>query len=500
MQIPQAAIESEICKRSFYDFFVRAWHVLEPNRELITNWHLEYLCSVAEEEVRRIAHGRQKDHDYLVNMPFRAAKSMIFSVMLQPWAWIEYPHLRFTTVSYSAELAVAHSNKSVKLMKSDWYQERFGGSFNMKSDVGGQSKLKETERYFENDQGGYRFVSSITGGSTGYGGDINIADDILKAQESESEARRKEANKFWGETYPSRVSDFDSSVFFLIMQRLHDNDPTGYSLEKQKEAEEDNFFHINIPARDNGKVKPRALQRFYDDGLFFPARFSERVLKKFESPAGIGIRASNAQLHQDPQKPGGNLFQESWFVKLERKDMPRRREYSKIIRAWDTAFTENEKNSACAFVEMGYLDGAVYVLDFGFKWVEFPDQIRFISRSPEDVLHKIEAKASGKSSAQVLKDANIPCAEIEIAATDKRARGNAISIHIEGGNVYIPSWLWEGFLNDSRQGILKFPEGSHDDLGDAFVLGITDLLGIPDNLDRKQLDSILEEESAHVFH
>lgn len=494
-----APITRAICKRSFYKFFQRAWEVLEPNRPLVDNWHIEYLCDVAEYEVRRIAEGRKKEKDYLINMPFRSGKSMIFSVMLQPWAWINYPWLRFTTVSYSAPLALAHSNKSQKLMNSDWYRTHFGDSFKLKSDIGGQSKLKETETYFENDKGGFRFVSSTTGGSTGYGGDINIADDILKAQEAESEAAREKANKFWSETYRSRVSDFDSSVFIMVMQRLHDADPTGYSLQKQAETDEENYQHINIPARDNGQINPKALARFYEDGLFDPVRFSREIIRKLESPTGIGIRAANAQLHQDPQKPGGNLFQESWFIKVARKEMPRRRKFQKIIRYWDTAFTEDEKNSACAFVEFGLLKGRVYLLNYGFDWLEFPDQIAYIKRSPADVLHKIEAKASGKSSVQVLKRANVPAKEVEIEAKDKRARGNAISLHIEGGNVYIPEWLWDGFLNDNRQGILKFPDGSHDDLGDAFVLGITDMLGIPRRLDRENLDRMLEDESHHVF-
>lgn len=500
MAVNRKAITRELCKRRFYHFFKRAWHILEPARPLVDNWHLEYLCNVAEDEVRRIAEGRKKEHDYLVNMPFRSAKSMIFSVMLQPWAWIEYPWLRFTTVSYSAPLALSHSNKSQKLMRSDWYQEHFGDSFNLKSDIGGHSKLKETETYFENDRGGYRFVSSVTGGSTGYGGDINIADDILKAQEADSEASRDKSNTFWSETYRSRVSDFDSSVFFLIMQRLHDNDPTGYSLQKQEEAGEDRYFWINLPARDNGKIHPKPLQRYYQDGLFFPERFSHEVIAKLESPAGIGIKAANAQLHQDPVKPGGNLFQEGWFVKIPRGAMPKRRQYDKIIRAWDTAFTDDEKNSALAFVELGLYEGRVYVINYGYEWLEFPDQIKFMEASPMDVLHKVEDKASGKSSVQTLKRAGVPARAVPIEAKDKRARGNAISIHIEGGLVCVPEYLWNGFMNDSRQGILKFPEGTHDDLGDAFVLGITDLLGIPRNLDRDQLDSILEEESGHIFN
>lgn len=494
----QRAVEARLCKNSYYEFFKLAWHIIEPNRPLVDNWHIKYLCDVAEDEVRRIAAGEPKEHDYIINIPFRALKSQIFAVMLQPWAWIEFPWLRFTTVSYSAGLALNHSNKSQKIMSSDWYKRRFGSSFKLKSDVPGATKLKETETYYENDQGGFRFVSSVTGGSTGYGGDINIADDLLKAQESDSEAARKKANHFWGDTYPSRVSDFDKTVFFLIHQRLHDNDPTGYSLQAMEEGDAEKFYHINIPAEDIGNIKPRGLRAFYRDGLFFPERFSRKVIEDFKKPTGIGLRSANAQLNQKPQKPGGNLFQEQWFVKVPRRKMPRRKHFDRIYRYWDTAYTEDEKNSACAFVEMGIIKGQVYILNYGYKWVEFPDQIEWMSNSPPDLLHKIEAKASGKSAAQTLRRNNINAAEIEIEGGDKRARGNSISLHLEGGRVSIPEYHWEGFLNDARQGILKFPDGTHTDLGDAFVIGITDLLGVPE-YDPEDLDKIIEQEPAHVF-
>lgn len=495
----KAALERQLCKNSFYEFFKLAWHIIEPSRELKDNWHIKYLCDVAEQEVRRIAAGLPKEHDYIVNIPFRALKSQIFAVMLQPWAWIDYPWLRFTTVSYSSGLSLNHSNKSQKIMSSRWYRERFGDSYKLKSDIGGASKLKETETYFENDQGGFRFVSSVTGGSTGYGGDINIADDLLKTQEADSEAARKKANTFWGDTYRSRVSDFSESVFFLIMQRLHDNDPTGYSLSSMEEGNKSQYFHINIPAEDIGNIKPVGLRAFYKNGLFFPERFTRKVIDDFKSPSGIGLRAANAQLNQDPVKPGGNLFQERWFVRVSRSEMPKRKKFDRIRRYWDTAFTEDEKNSACAFVELGYYKGDVYILNFDYKWVEFPEQMEWMQSSPKDVLHKIEAKASGKSAAQTLRRNKINATEVEVEGGDKRARGNAISLHIEGGRVHLPDYLWDSFLNDPRQGILKFPDGSHDDLGDAFVIGITDLLGVP-TYDPKDLDKLIEQESAHVFH
>lgn len=497
MRFDHRAITREICQRSYYDFLKRAWDIVEPSREYVDNWHIEYLCNIAEDEIRRIAEGRPKTYDYIVNMPFRSGKSHIFSVFLQPWAWINYPWMRFTNLSYSSGLSMNHSNKSQKLMLSDWYQDHFGDIFALKSTARSKEKLKETEGYFENNHGGFRFVSSIQGAATGFGGDVNVADDILKAQDVISEAIRNKANDFWQTKYPSRVSDFSRSVFFLIMQRLHDDDPAGNSLQRQAQSDIKKYFHINIPGEDIGNVKPKALKSFYKGGLFFPERFGRKELDILKSESGIGLRSYMAQVNQHPRKMGGNLFQDNWFPGINVEDLPPRQHFEIICRYFDTAYTENEKNSATAYVELGLFKGYVYVLGYDFRWLEFPEQIKWMAEYDGPI--KIEAKATGKSAGQSLRRAGISAIELEIPHTDKRSRANAISFHTESKRVIILNHLRDGFLNDIQQGILKYPEGSHDDLGDAFVLGITDLLGLPTHLDRENIDNILDTEYSHVY-
>lgn len=497
MYVIDKAITREICRRSFYEFFKEAWHVIEPNQKLTDNWHIGYLCDIAQEEVERIDRKEKKEHDYIINMPFRSAKSLIFSVMLHPWAWIDYPWMRFTTTSYNYSLASVQSNKSQKIIDSDWYQNLFGGSFNLRSHVRGKSKLKETEGFYENDKGGYRFVSSISGGSTGYGGDINIGDDLLNAQDAHSPAKRKISNRFWGSTYKSRVQDFDMSVFFLVGQRVHVDDPTGNSLTKQIEDKSQAYFWVNLPAENIGNIHPKQLEKYYENGLFFPKRFSREVLDKFKSPTGIGLKDYNTQINQDPVASGGNLFKREWFKMVSRDQIPKERHFDKIIRYWDTAYTEKEKNSACAFIELGLIKGKVYVLDLDFRWVEFVKQILWMAEY--DGYSKVEAKASGKSSVQVLKHLEMKAEEIEIDGGDKTARGNSIAPHVENGAVHVPDYLWKKFLDDERQGILNFPDGSHDDLADVFILGITDLLGKSKHLERSNIDKIFTEKSTHVY-
>ena len=35
----QEALEKKLCELSFYEFFKKAWHIIEPSIPLSTNWH-----------------------------------------------------------------------------------------------------------------------------------------------------------------------------------------------------------------------------------------------------------------------------------------------------------------------------------------------------------------------------------------------------------------------------------------------------------------------------
>jgi len=102
----QQALEKKLCELSFYEFFKRAWHIIEPSIPLSTNWHHKYLCDVLQEEAERINNNEPKTKDIVINIPFRSTKSILVTVMFPVWAWIKNPKLRFITASYSADLSI----------------------------------------------------------------------------------------------------------------------------------------------------------------------------------------------------------------------------------------------------------------------------------------------------------------------------------------------------------------------------------------------------------
>ncbi len=63
----------------------------------------------------------------------------------------------------------------------------------------------------------------------------------LHGVEAESEAARAAAKRWIDVTMSTRLKDKRTGGIFSIQQRLHEDDPTAYLLEK-------GFAHLNLPA------------------------------------------------------------------------------------------------------------------------------------------------------------------------------------------------------------------------------------------------------------
>ena len=120
---------------NYYYFFQEAWKELEPETDLILNWHIKYLCQIIQAETERIVRKEYKDKDYIVNIPPRSAKSKLFNVMWCPWAWSKWPWLKFINNSFEQGLSTNLCLDSRRLIESDWYQERWGHVFKLTTDM-----------------------------------------------------------------------------------------------------------------------------------------------------------------------------------------------------------------------------------------------------------------------------------------------------------------------------------------------------------------------------
>ncbi len=135
---------------------------------------------------------------------------------------------------------------------------------------------------------------------------------------------------------------------------------------------------------------------------------------------------------------------------------------------WDLAYTEKDTNAASAFIKTAKIGHRVYIEDFDWRWLEFPELIRWM----KDVggPHYIEAKASGKSAKQTLSTMGVVAIEIPVkGGTDKEARARMATPLAESGVVYVRKSMADRMYNDSKQGILHFPKGQFKDFADVLA-------------------------------
>ena len=459
VKINRSFVTAELCRRDFFFFVQTFWSVVIPEQPLY-NWHLEYLCDELQKMVVKVAKREPKEYDLIINIPPGTSKSTIATVMLPVWSWIIDPTIRNLTASYSASLSTDHALKSRDILRSDLFRELF-------SDIA-IKKDQDNKTHYKNTQGGERYATSVTGTVTGFHAHIIVIDDPLNTKGASSEAERNTANHFMDITLSTRKVSKSVTPTILVMQRLHKQDCTGNWLDKKGKL----IKHICLPGELSDDVKPTALKSRYIDGLLDPIRLNKRDLKELR--LNMGSYGYAGQIMQTPSPDEGGIWQK-WFVRVPDNDIPKELTY--IGTDWDLAYTQKEHNSASAYVTAGIHENKMYITDLGFKWLEFPDLVKYMQTKKAP--HYIENKASGKSAKQTLTNNGIPAIEVNVLGGDKVARATMATPYAESGIIFIKESLCNLLYHDSRQGILLFPNGAHDDLQDALVQSINRLLNNP---------------------
>jgi predicted phage terminase large subunit-like protein len=450
---------AELCKRNFYYFMQEFWSIIIPD-DPVYNWHVEYLCDELQRMVEKVAKREDKDYDLIINIPPGTSKSTIVTVMLPAWAWTIDPTIRSLSASYSASLSTDHAVKSRDIIKSDKYNDYFP-EISIKLD-------QDNKTHYKNNNGGERYATSVTGTVTGFHAHIIIVDDPLNPRGASSEADRLTANNFMDVTLSTRKVSKSVTPTILVMQRLHIKDCTGNWLEKEGKK----LKHICLPGRLSKDVKPIELKDRYLNGLLDTERLKESDLEELQ--INLGSYGFAGQIMQIPSPADGGLWKK-YFISVPDLQFPN--DLKLYGTDWDLAYTAKETNSASAFVTAGLYDNKMYIDRIGFDWLEFPKLIPYMKSQPAP--HYIEGKASGKSAKQVLTNSGIPAIEVQVTGGDKIARATIATPYAESGMIYCRESQLNKLYNDSKQGILVFPNGDGDDLQDALVQSINRLLAQP---------------------
>ncbi len=452
---------AELCKRYFYDFFCEFWSTIETV-PLVANWHIKYICDALQKVYEAWERGESQD-DVLINVPPGSSKSTICTQIFPAWLWTRNASIRVISSSYSADLSTIHAVKSRDILKSDKYQRFYQGHIVFKTDTDGKTHYKNTSN-------GERFVTSTAGTVRGMHGDFIINDDPLNnigAAGSDS-ASLKNAATFIRETLSSRKTNKERTVTIMIMQRLHDMDPAGIWI-KEKEGE---LNHICLPATLSKHVNPGELSQYYaavdtDGELVYymdPVRLGPNACRKAKKD--LGSYGYAGQFMQTPTPEGGGIW-EQWFIPVPDHLFPQPEDMDGYGTDWDTAFTAKQANDATAYCVSGSIRERIYLDNIGYFRKEFPAMIRTMAEFPAP--HYIEQKASGQSAKQTLVDNKINAIEVPVVGGDKVARTRMATPTAEAGRTYVRFSLLDKLYNDEEQGLLRFPNGAHDDVNDAVV-------------------------------
>jgi predicted phage terminase large subunit-like protein len=331
--------------QSFAGFFREAWHVLEPSTPLRWNWHLQAMC----DHLQAITEGRLHPR-IIINVPPGCSKSTIVSVMWQAWEWgpMGLRGNKFLSTSYEMDVVERDTDKTRKLLLSDWYQALWPLVL-----------TRSRGDYFENANMGFRQGAAFRS-LTGKRGDRLTIDDPHSIDGAESETEREKAVRRFIEGGQNRLNDMERSAIVIVMQRLHEADLTGALL-----AREMGYLHLMLPMEFEPERKcvthdklgrvffedPRS----YDGELLDPVRFPPHVVRAY---ANDNDYAHASQNQQRPVPREGGMFKPAMLLHVD--TVPPNAIY---VRGWDIAGSTRKKSPFTVGALLAYAAPLVYIVN-----------------------------------------------------------------------------------------------------------------------------------------
>jgi predicted phage terminase large subunit-like protein len=443
-----------------------AWPVLYPGKPLF--WGLPH--DAASDFIQAFIEGLIRDG--ILNVPPRMSKSTLGSVCGPAYSWIKRPELEWLTSAYRDNLSTRDSVRSRRLIRSPWYQERWGHVFQLTGD-------QNQKTFYENDKGGTRLAQSVVGGSTGEGGNRIIVDDPHNVKRAESDTERENALMWWDEEMSSRLNNPDEDGRLIIMQRLNENDLSGHCLAKG------GYTHMCLPmeyevhdptkadSRPPCKVPVIGFEdpRTKEGELLEPRRFPEHVVEKLKT--NLGPYAYAGQYQQRPSPRKGAMFDIDMIEVVP--ELPNG--VVDMIRYWDKAGTGRDKakgkGAHTAGVKMGRVTQGPYkgkfiILDVvRGQWGSTARETVIKNTAVSDgkatmIWIEQEPGSGGKESAEgTIRNLAGYRVQAECPTGDKVVRAEPLANQVKVGNVIMLKGPWnKPFIDEGR----TFPAGRKDQI------------------------------------
>ena len=450
--------------------FTQTWFEILQNEKFITNWHHEWICDVIDD----VIFDRTKDKNLIINIPPGGTKTELLSIHLPAYTTAlarigKIGKFRSLNISFSDTLVRRNSRRTRDIIDSAEFKIPYGGyEF-------GVNQAEEWELIDENQKTICKTVSRSIGGAItgtragffgkGYSGHLSL-DDVDKVQDMFYATKREKNHRILVGTIRSRRGDKskdNATPIFLIQQRLHCEDATGFFLSGGMGIE--NYTHISVPA---------LLSMDYIDGL--PLRRQEQCWasvkdsptrelngityrsywEKVESVSQLvslmekDDRVFSAQYQQEPMQSSGQLLDTSWLGRY--RDLPLLRWRAVYVDTNSGRVGDRYDYSVFLMAGLG-VDNNLYIIDVvRGKWdpqdlLENANKLwnrwatQQDTRNPMRLRYcSIEDKASGSGLIQTMqKQSRIPVkAQPRGAGQNKLIRHYDCYPQIKTGRVFVP--------------------------------------------------------------
>ena len=437
--------------REDFQFFVMTFFdVVRPEVKLEMAWYVSALCH--DLSAMLTGFGER----LIINLPPRALKSTLASVLFAAWYLGQNPEKRILCASYNDKLASQFSRDFRRVIEHPLYRAAFPRF---------QPGTKSTETEIFTSLNGYRIATSVGGTITGRGANLIVVDDPINASDISSEAERNRVKDWFDKVVQSRLDRQQEDHILVVMQRLHEDDLTGHLL-----AKESGWKQICYPVRNIGadRLIPigRGRAHIWRAGSDLMPRIMNRNTQD-RFMVEIGERSFSAQYLQDPLPAGGAVFLLDWFKTYSEPPDPL--DCISIVQSWDVAIKPGDNADYTVCTTWAVTRGKVYYL-LDVKRARLPYHrvlelaLQLIAQyRPAHVL--IEDAANGSALAQELSRSNRHVTVAIRPRLDKLSRAQAATPAFESGRVFLPEAA--DWRHDYLRELCGFPGTRHDDQVDS---------------------------------
>lgn len=447
-------LEDRLTRLSLKHFTKSIWHIIEPGKAFVDNWHIDAICEHLE------AVTSFQLENLLINMPPRMLKSILVSVAWPAWVWLKHPERRYIFASYAQSLSTRDAVKMRLVIESPYYRSLIKGAWALKDDQNQKTRFDNTEQ-------GFRLSTSVGGMLTGEGGDYLCIDDPHQALEVHSEKLRQEVLDWYDLVFSTRANDPKRVGRVLVMQRLHSKDLSGHLLEKG------GWVHLVLPMHYSRTIVskspiPSRDPRTKEGEYLFPERFGKKEVAKLKKDLG---QNASAQLDQHPVPDSGGTFKREWWKWYDPLNPPK--DKVKLVQFVDCAQKPGISNDYSVVATWLETLTGYYILEVKRGKFAAPDLNSFVVNQaakwkPHEIV--IEDASAGSSLIQYLQRyTKLPVTGYK-PLINKELRAIAATPTVSSGNVYLPKgveWV-EDFIEEHE----LFPNVDNDDRVDTTSMAV----------------------------